>query len=500
MSKNLLDMKKYCIVASALSLLLMCASCSKKDSVTLIPADATFVAQVNLSDLADEADLKNNPLVSIAKGYIGLVVSGDEKKLLSDILDNPSVMGVDFTTPAYVFETTDHCWGLVLKVDDAGDLEDFFTAMSKQQIASKPTERDKLMWTTLLGDINLAYDDDRLLIFTAQQDDATPASLKRQMTALFSQDNDHSFRSSNHMDKLDGADAPIAIYSRMAALPQDMMTTFAEWLPEGVRAADVEVCMSLAFRDGGAVLRASMFSDNDRTQVLFDENNAHLHKIQGEFIDAASDRFFAWVSMGCEGAWLLKMLKQNEQAKQLLFMLERGIDIEQMLRSIDGDLTLVLPTEVSSDVSQTPFIALARIQNSDFLNDVSDWTRTARDYGITLSQTGQHQYVMKSQDLQLRWGVEERILYFATDQAALQKAFTPSSSPLSAYEDEIRNAQFFAFLNLQAVPDMQRTPFEAAVLKSDQMGEWELRVIGKDKHKSLLAQAIDMLGGLIKLP
>ncbi len=487
----------YSITCMAVCILFF-ASCSKKDYATVIPADATFVAQVNLADLAAEADLKNTPAMNLLKGYVGLVASGDEREMVRAVLDDPSVMGIDFTAPAYIFETIDHCWGLVLRVSDSGDLENAFKVLAKQQLASKPTEKEDLMWTSLLGDINVAFDDHRLLILVAQQDDVTPATLRRQMTSLFTQEYDLSFPASENMSKLDDAEGSVAVYSRMAALPQDMAQSFAGVLPQGVRAADVEVSLSVSFDDGCAVLRTKMFSQNERVQKLFDESNEHQHKIQGEFLGAASDNFFAWVSMGCEGKWLLQLLKQNEDAKQALFMLERGIDIEQMLSSIDGDVTLVLPEEPAAEgLTKSNFIALAQLDNSDFLDDVKNWIPTAHEYGITLRPNGDKHFVMQAQDMQLQWGVEDKTLFFATPQASLQKAFSGKSKLLASYADEIKSSQFFALFNLQPVLKSQQIPLEAIVLKSEKSGEVELRLVGKDKNRSLLAQFLDMVSGLI---
>ena len=495
-------MKKTYIFYIALFLMLGLASCSKKDYMTVIPADATFVAQINLADIAEQADLQNAPLVSTLKGYVGLIASGEEKEMVKAVLDDPSIIGIDFTAPAYVFETIDHRWGIVLCVKDDDHLDETFKVLAKQQIASKPTERDGLMWTSLLDDINIAYDSQRLLILTAQSGSAAPNALKRQMTQLFEQDRELSFFETEKMKIIEDADAPLTIYSRMAALPQDMAQQMAGFLPKGVRSTDVEVCMSADFKEGSAVLRATMFSDNEKVQQLFEQADDNMHKIQGDYLGAASDNFFAWISVGCRGEWFLNLLKQSEQAKQTLFMLERGIDIEQMLRSIDGDVTFVLPSEPAAEgVSNTDFVAMATVKNSDFLFDVADWQRSARDYDITLSQKGKNQYLLKAQDMQMEWGVDGETLYFATPNAMLQKAFSQNNNLLSAYEDEIKDSQFFAFVNLQALPSLSAKdiPLKAIVMKSERTGEVEIRLDGKNPNRSLLAQMLDMFAGLMKL-
>ena len=495
-------MKKTYIFCIALFLMLGLASCSKKDYMTVIPADATFVAQINLADLAEQADLQNAPVIRTLKGYVGLIASGEEKEMVKAVLDDPSIIGVDFAAPAYVFETIDHHWGLVLCVKDNDHLDETFKVLAKQQIAAKPTERDGLMWTSLLDDINIAYDNQRLLILTAHSESAAPNALKRQMSQLFEQDKDLSFFETDKMLKLESTDAPISIYSRMAALPQDMVQQMTGFLPKGVRSADVEVCISADFREGNAVLRATMFSDNEKIQQLFEQADENMYKIQGDYLGAASDHSFAWISVGCQGEWLHNLLKQSEQAKQALFMLERGIDIEQMLRSIDGDVTFVLPSEPAAEgFAKTDFIAMATVKNSDFLSDVADWQRSARDYGITLSEKGKNQYLLKAQDMQMEWGVDGETLYFTTPNAVLQKAFSQNGSLLSAYKDEIKDSQFFALVNMQALPspNMNKIPLNAIVMKSERTGEVEIRLEGKTPSRSLLAQMLDMFAGLMNL-
>ena len=480
-------MKKSNIFYFTLFLTLFFTSCNKNEYMTVIPADATFVTQINLADVAEQSDLKKAPIINLLKGYIGLVASGEDKELVRAVLDDPSIIGIDFSSPAYIFETIDHHWGLVLKVRDEDHLDDTFKALTKQQIASKPTERDGLLWTSLLDDINIAYNSQTLLILTSSAETA-PNMLRRQMTQLFNQESELSFFETDKMQKLNMSDAPIAVYSHMAALPQEMSQKLAGFLPKGVRCVDVEMCMSANFKEGEAVLHVSMFSENEKVQQLFEQADEHLYKIRGDYIGAASDSFFAWISVGCQGEWLLNLLKQSEEAKQTLFMLERGIDIEQMLRGIDGDVTFVLPSEPAVDgMRKTDFMALATLKNNDFLADVSDWQRTARDYGIILSNCGKNQYLMRTDDYQLNWGVDNHTLYFATPNAQTQRAFSANATPLADYQDEIKSSQFFTYINLAAVNNSNLSPLEAIVIKSEKTGEWEMRVVGKDKQTNLLS-------------
>ena len=492
-------MKKYYFVSLFVFCLLLLASCSKKDYMTVIPADATFVAAVNLSDVAAEADLKNSPVMSLAK--IGLMAAGQDQQLLREVLNDPSVIGIDFDAPAYVFQTPNHSWGLVLSVEDDSRLEDAFRELAKQQLVSKPIEKDGLMWTALLGDINVAFNQESLLILVSQQDGITAAMLKQHMKELFSQEQEESFAATEQMQQLEAAHAPVAIYSRMAALPQGVASSLAGFLPKGVRPANVEVCMSLTFNQGTASLKAQLSGKDQQTQQLLNGNSQHLRTLKGDFLGAASDNFFAWISMGCEGSWLLDLLKQNEDAKQALFMLERGIDIEQMLRSIDGDVTLVLPAEPSvSGLQHTDFMLLAQVEKTDFLSDVTDWTCSARDYGITLQSLGNQQYLLSAPELKLHWGVEQQTLYLATEQAYQQKAFSRNGSLLSAYKDEIEASQFFVLLNAQVIPALKDTALKSVVIKSEKSGELEVRFVGKQEDKSLLSQMLDTVFQFFSLP
>lgn len=485
-------MKRFYCIAFAVLLVLCLASCSKKDYASVIPAYATFVASVNLSDVATEAGLKDSPILSFLN--IGLKASGLNDELFGAVIDDPSVLGLDFTSPAYVFQTANHSWGLVLRVDDSGQLEDVFKILAQKQIASKLTEKEGLSWSSLLGDINVAFNKESLLILVSQEDGITPMMLKQHMTALFGQEAELSFASTEQMQQLENSKSPIAVYSRMTALPQQMASGLAGFLPKGVRIADVEVSMSASFENGKAILKASMSSQNERVQQLLDDTDKHMHTIKGDFLGAASDRSFAWISMGCEGGWLLDLLKQNEDAKQALFMLERGIDIEQMLRSIDGDVTLVLPAEPSSaGLQNSDFMLLAQVAQTDFLNDVPEWQKSARDYGITIQNKGNQQYLMTTPETRLLWGVEQQNLYLATEGAYGQKAFSQNSTQLAAYKSEIEQSQLFAFLNLQAVPDLKSIPLKAVVLRSEKTGEVELRIEGTRTDKSLLSQLLDAL-------
>ena len=481
-------MKRLNRILTLLFVSAVMVSCSRTEYTDVIPADATFVASVDLNHLSQDANLANSPVVQLLKTFGAEVV---DRQLLTTLIDNPSEIGIDFKSPAYVFETKSRMLGLVLSVSDEDKLEELFALLSKKQLVGKLVEKDGCQWSTLLGDIPFAFNDHALVFMAPFADELSATMLKNQLSELLQQSEEQSFTKTEQFDRMSAGDASVRLYSRMSALPSDYAETIAEFLPEGVRAADVEVLSTIAFEKGEAILHASLFSANPQVQQVLEDNDKQMHTISGEFLNAPSEGFFVWFTVGCKGDWLLQRLKSNEQAKQLLFMLERGIDIEKMLKAVDGDFTLIVPNVPASSVPD--FLLLAHLDNTDFLKDVDYWQKSASDYGISLVSDGKNQYRLLADGFELDWGVDGKTLYLASSASMIRNAFTPRSSLLQPFADDINQSQLFAYVNASAFddPTFATMGIKCFQLRQEKTGEMEIRVQMNDDSTNILEQLLN---------
>jgi len=493
--------KRQVLFLLSLVSLLFFASCQKEDYKSVIPQDANMVASLNVGELIEEADLSHSAILKQAKEWMGLVATGSMRRKMDALLEEPNKLGFDFREPAYLFQTPNHCYGLALKVADDSDLEDTFSFLRMLQICSKLTEKDGKKWGMLLGEINFAFDANTFLLMVPTKGD-NPSAVKSLMTHLLSLDENQQFQQSENYAKLTDTKGVIRFFSKANALPEAAEKYMSTMLPQNVRFGDVQLSSSVHFDKGAIRLVSTIFSDNPAVQQLIDEADENMHTISGKYLNAPADGFFVWSTLGCNGDWLLNTLKRNETMKNWLRALERAVDIEKMLKAVDGDVTFVMNSAEAVSGGDMNFLAMAEIENHDFLNDVGEWKQSMRDYNISMQEVGRNQYQLSAADYRLNWGVEDQNLYFTTDKSFVNNALGTKSNTLQSYSDEIHRSKMFTYISLDAFSNTRSSlsgksadyllnKIQGIVMKSDKMGDFEIRIQGRDLSKSLLKSLLE---------
>jgi hypothetical protein len=173
-----------------------------------------------------------------------------------------------------------------------------------------------------------------------------------------------------------------------------------------------------------------------------------------------------------------------------------------MLKAVDGDVTFVMNSAEAVSGGDMNFLAMAEIENNDFLNDVGEWKQSMRDYNISMQEVGRNQYQLSAADYRLNWGVEDQNLYFTTDKSFVNNALGTKSNALQSYTDEIHRSKMFTYISLDAFSNTRSSlsgksadyllnKIQGIVMKSDKMGDFEIRIQGKDPSKSLLKSLLE---------
>lgn len=455
---------------------LVLASCSKDNGYqNVIPVDAPLVTSVNMASIAEKSDFANSSVSQMMRQYMGVLFSSEASKKMKAYMESPQDMGIDFREPVFIFQTPNRCFGITMKMLNKGDFEGFLKMLQLQNIASKAKENDGVMEGALLDDICFGYDDNTILLLAS--DEGANVS-KRTLAQLFKQSRDDSFASTDVFDYcFEKNEKDISIYSNIAALPADFASTVKSFIPQGVKMTDVALEASLDFQNGKAVLGGSLVPTTDKAGEMLRDAEKNFHKIKGEYLNVALDCFPVWSCMGVNGEWLLGKLKQDASLKQMLFMIERGIDIEAMIRAVDGDVAVALPSVTSFD----DYLVCGQLKNSDFLADVPEWQSGMKEYGISMQKTGTNEYLLKADGLQLNWGVNGNNLSFVTVPTVLKMSLTPNltNKIVEANKKEITDALAYVYVDLkEVVPSLVQ---ESSVSISPE-GIAMMKILGKFKN------------------
>lgn len=156
-----------------LCLILLLASCSKEltrsEYTHVIPADATEIASLALSDLAQKAGLDRPEQAGLRAQVLALLTDQASASLTAQIeklMEQPEEAGLDFQSPAYVFHAPKlHTVAATLKVSDLKKWEALVELLVKEKLLTSPIDRKGYRTTDIAsGNLRLAYNDGTLLV------------------------------------------------------------------------------------------------------------------------------------------------------------------------------------------------------------------------------------------------------------------------------------------------------------------------------------------------
>ena len=432
-------MKKFQFISALVMVVLALCSCTNTDYQNVIPANASLVVKVDMKSIAEKSDFKNSKWMKELDGSLGAVVSGKDMKSMKEYVADPMKIGIDFSMPLYFFMMADETMGMTMKVSDEDHVKDFLLLLNKQGLASKPQEKDHWMCGTLIDDIYYSYDGTTFLMLASMKGKNTTISrMARELTALKESD---SFVSTEAFGRLNEEEKDAVMYVMSAQIIESLKMAGGV-LPSSVY-KDVEALASLDFAQGEARIMGKLFAKTKDAQHLIDEANANLKKMNGRYLDKVSDDAAIWIGAGVKGEWLLEKIKENKELKTMLFATERAVGVEQMLKAMDGDVSMELPL---LDTEKVDYVLQAELNNTDFLADVNDWKLSQKDYGIEMKELEPQQYQLILDGQTYRWGVRDKDLYWATPRA-VERAENSADAKLKAYREQIEDSRLFLFVD-----------------------------------------------------
>ena len=492
-------MKKIQFISALLLVVMVLCSCTNTDYQKAIPANATLVVKADMKAISEKADFKNSPMMKMMDLSLAAVVKDKDVKKVKEYIDDPMKMGIDFSMPLYFFMVGENTLGLTMKMGNDDEVRDFLLLLNKQGLASKPLEKNGLMCGTLLDDICYSYDANTFLLLASMSGEESSA-ISRMAHELMDLKEADSFANTEAFERLNEEEKDVVCYAGFKVMQQ--MSGWEMLLPESLKPNDVDFISSLNFEEGRASLKLRVCGKTDKARQAIEEDGKNFGEIKGTFVDRASDSLMVWVGANMKGEWLLKRLKKSQNIKEVLFMMERVLDIEQMIRAVDGDVAIEYQMPDINSSEEPGHVMYAEVKNTDFMADVEDWIKMSEEYGLKMRQVGDDQYEVERNGKTdtYTWGVKDHVLYSAQGRdVCLTNG--EGKNPLAAYKDDIRNSRYYVYVNLEQFPLEQLSGSEAMlmsalsglksiVLKSSAADEVTLTVDMKNKDENFLKQLL----------
>lgn len=374
MTKNIL------YILSALVILVM-TSCSG-DYRDAIPAGSTALISIDAKD------------AEVAK----------RMKLLNDMLHitDAEHSGIDFSQKLYVFETTDGNLGLCAKVKDDSDLHTLFKNLENNGNAKEGPERQKCSFFFIADKWVAGYTSSALLIMGPVVSSAQ-GEMVQTMTRFLKQDSDEGLVGSQMMDKLDELPGGMAMVAQAVALPEKVTSLFTIGLPKEADESQCVIAASIDIKDEILHIDGEPMSFNSKIDNSIKSAYKTFRPITSKYVSSLPKKSVLGFFANVDGKQFLPLLQQSQSIMMLLAGINQAIDINAIIKCIDGDVLISVP---AYDEHGMRLSMAAQLGNTDFVKDIDYWKQSVPK-GCKLTDWKKNSYYFAGENLNFYFGTTE---------------------------------------------------------------------------------------------
>ena len=389
------------------------ASCSSNAYQNAVPKDCVALASVEMEVLA-------------AQG------GGDNKNMTNFLhVEKVEMCGLDFSAPVYLFESRDGDFGFCSKVADADAMKDWVEqVLTKEGVCQVREGRKGLGFAQWNDSWLMGYSDEALLVMGPVLP-AAMAQLQQRMVKYLTQDEEKGLMGSRLKEVLDSMAAPVKLVSRLSALPSLVTMPFDFGVPKSAGENDAYLSASKTLKDNMLLVDGSTFSFKDKVNEEIQNAQKQLKSVEGRFFSSVLDSTAFYFVANVEGESFLQLIRSNKGLQTLLTGANMALDMDNIIRSMQGEVTMAYWASYKDDKS---FAMAAQLRDENFLKDVDYWKKSCPK-GTRIETVGPKAFHFTGGDTELFFGVTDDKMFYAGSNEYLAPALLPD--PSSALNGEV---------------------------------------------------------------
>ena len=426
-------MKKYGFLFVNFCLILALVSCSNDNYTKALPSGSTALMYV---DVKQSGGVGNRDFL---KNLVPMDSIGD--------------CGLDFSQKLYFFELADGTVGMCASVDDARQVAEMLKKLAENNHCTEISEIGGVQTAVLNKSWVAAYDDDAfLMMFSVPATDIQQS--KSRLVRYLKQDGDRSDKFSRLFEKLNSMETAAAIVGR----GQTLLKTSDLDLPQDIDASQVLEAVGITVEDSVVYARSNRFSFNEKFEKALKDYERVLRPIEGRYSQNFSAHSFLNITMNVDGEQFLPMIQKHETMMAFLASANAVIDMNKIIKSIDGDVAMMYSGDFLSSDNQ--FLLLAQLSHSQWIADVDYW-KTSTPKGGEIKDLGKDSYCYTDGKSPFYFGVDNgsketpksassQQFFCGNTSEAASSPFEPAESPIpSAVTDKIKGNRLVVVVNLE---------------------------------------------------
>ena len=406
---------------------IMLSSCSGDDYINAIPESSTLLMSTNTAKLTGVGS----------------------QQLLKSLLHfkNIDKTGIDFSANVYFFEDARYNIGLCAKVSDDDKLADML-----QQAGCRVEKRRGFRFALLQGNWIVGFSDVSVLLMGP----VIPAAIdemKGQMVQYLKQSEDESIKGTPLMERLQTIDAPMAMVCQASALPEQFITPFTIGAPRDASPSDIMIAASMEVSHGRLLISGQTFSFKKQIDEALKKAQQTYRPIKGDYVKTMSTSDGMGLFMNIDGKNFHKLIRQNRGVSTMLMGINTAIDMDNIIKSIDGDMALIA-SGLGNDKLQ--MMMGAKLGNSNWLKDVAYWKQSVPKGG-RIGDWGKNCFYYTGNQTAYYFGVSDDMQYMSggsKDEAL--RSIRPSQNPINTeLQQLIIGNKLVMLINFEALKDQK---------------------------------------------
>lgn len=398
------------------TLLLVCA-CSGSDYQNVIPAKSTVLISFDLQKMTQQRGLAGN-----AKMW---------KQLLH--IDDISKCGIDLTQKLYLFETPDGTLGLCGKVSSESELKDWCKRLQDEGICQKQSKRKDFNFTVMKDKWVVGFSDKALIIMGPVIAESQ-SDMQRTMVKLLSAKEDDGIKGTPMFDRLDSITSPIAVIAQTQALPEQFVAPFTLGAPKEADLSQILFTGEVNVEKDILCIKRQTFSFDKKIDAALQQSLKTYRPIQGKYVKSMCADDLTGIFMNVDGDAFLPLLQHNNRLQGLLMGINSIIDLDNIIRSVDGELSIVIPTYFEESLNMK---MSAQLSNTHWLADVDYWKQSCHK-GSSIVDKGKNTFCYTNGKNNFFFGVTADKQFFSgSDEKTAKASILPATHPLPLHVQQM---------------------------------------------------------------
>lgn len=351
----------------------------------VIPEDAKAVMLFDGKELVKQLDFSISDIID----------------LLKQDKDEDKDLGIDFLTPVYGFVSSDNYMCGVFALSDAEEFEKF---ISEEKYTVESQRGFK--WVSA-NNILACFDSQKALVLGPVSKGESDG-IRGKMAEWMNQGS-HKVPMLSSIEDKDGV---LRLRTNLGVLPDTYKSQF-NLLNKDIDLSKVFFNLSFNVKKQALQLSTKMESDDEAYKKLASEWSGYNRPIDGSQLQCPYEKPLAYIVYNIDGEKLYKKLGDaSPNSGMLLSQLNIFCNAGMMLESIDGNVTIAI-----DDISDgsPKFFVNAQVKNKDFMKGAENWGSGLAALGIQCQQVEGDNYVLNISDTPVFLGVQNDMLYFASD-------------------------------------------------------------------------------------